>query len=215
MSEGLLFCGVTEKAVAGRVCKWPTPDVTYCITGFIPQFTQQEYRDIVRDAFNAWEAVCGIRAQEVQSSNANIILNVGRGRRMDFDGPGHTLAWCQMPCGNVSQILLRMDLDENWAETENGILAGNVLKHEIGHAWGIFHIEGPKALMNPYYDRNVSDPLGPDIAQAVARYGAPRPRAPEPEPKPDPKPGEPTPQPGRKSVQLFIDGRLEFATYVE
>lgn len=214
MSEGILFCGVTEKA-SGRLCKWPSADITYSITGFIPQLSQDEYRAAVRRAFDSWEEVCGLRADEVQGTAGNLILQVGRGRRNNFDGPSGVLAWCEIPCGNVRQCQLRMDLDEQWTDkvSDAGIFVDAVLAHEIGHGIGIYHIENGKALMNPTYSRGVAKPLPLDVSQGTKRYGEARPR--QPEPKPEPKPGEPTPQPGRKSVQLFIDGRLEFATYVE
>lgn len=206
--EGMMFCGVTEQATAGSLNRWRSKDITYCVTGFIPQFTEKEYRDIVRGSFDAWEAVCGIRANEVMSSNANVIINVGRGRRMRFDGPGRTLAWCEIPNENTAQVLLRMDLDENWTLSGAGIFVPNVLRHELGHGLGIFHIEGPKALMNPFYDPKVPNPLGPDIEQAVLRYAAPRPRV---VPVPPPVVPTPTPTPGNRRVvwQGFSDGTWE------
>lgn len=186
-----MFCGVTEKS-SGRICKWPTTDITYCITGFIPQLTQAEYRNAVRRAFDSWEAVCGLRADEVQGTGGNLILQVGRGRRNNFDGPSGVLAWCEIPCGNVRQCQLRMDLDEKWTDKvdQPGIFVDAVLAHEIGHGIGIYHIESGKALMNPTYSRGVDKPMPLDVSQGLMRYGSVRPRQ-KPEPKPEPKPDGP------------------------
>lgn len=204
MQDGLLFCGVTEKA-SGNVCKWPTPDITYSITGFVPNMTQAEYLDAVRRAFDSWEAVCGLRADEVPGTAGNLILQVGRGRRNNFDGPSGVLAWCEIPCGNVRQCQLRMDLDENWTDKVNspGIFVDAVLSHEIGHGIGIYHIEGPQALMNPTYSRGVSRPMPADISQGQSRYGVIRPRTPTPPvTPPTPKPTDPS---KRVVIELFSD----------
>lgn len=215
LSDGLLFCGVTEKA-SGQICKWPSPDITYSITGFVPQMTQSEYRAAVRRAFDSWEAVCGLRADEVSGTSGNLILQVGRGRRNNFDGPSGVLAWCEIPCGSVRQCQLRMDLDEQWTDksAEPGIFVDAVLAHEIGHGIGLYHIESGQALMNQTYKRGVSKPMPLDASQVLMLYGTTRPRV-KPEPKPEPKPDTPQPPtPGRHLVQVLIDGRQEFATYV-
>lgn len=197
--DGLFVCGVTEKA-SGDICQWQTKDITYAITGYIPQFSQDQYRSAVRRAFDAWEAVCGIHANEVTSTDANIMLSVGRGRRNNFDGPSGVLAWCEIPCGNVRQCQLRMDLDETWTDkvSDAGIFVDAVLAHELGHGIGIYHIDSGTALMNPIYNKAVSKPLALDIAQGTLRYGEARPRTPQP----------PVTPPTGKTVKaiLYTDG---------
>lgn len=222
--EPTFVCGVTdaECARAGGAAKWAKLDLTYAIVGFLPAFTQAEYRTIVRSVFDDWEAVCGIRADETQSTNANIIISAGRGRRVNFDGPSGVLAWCELPMGaNPQQVRLMMDLDETWVEQGNGIHVPNVLCHELGHGLGLDHITSAKALMNPTYDRNVPKPLSPDIAQVVARYGQPRPRVtpqptPTPEPQPSPTPTVPvTPTNGRTPITLTVGTQMLYRGYLE
>lgn len=213
--NGVCVCGVTEAqfALAGGVAKWPKSDLTYAITGFLPAFTQAEYKRIVRDVFDCWEAVCGIRADEVTSTSANIIISAGRGRRMNFDGPSGVLAWCELPMGsNPQQVRLMMDLDETWVQNGGGIHVKNVLCHELGHGLGLEHITGAKALMNPIYDENVPAPLSPDISQVVQRYGNPRPRT---QPQPPSTPTTPATPNGRTPIELSIGGRIQYRAYLE
>lgn len=224
--EPVFVCGVTDAELARATnAMWRTKDLTYAIIGFLPAFTQAEYRSIVRSVFNDWEAVCGIRADESQSTQANIIISAGRGRRVNFDGPSGVLAWCELPVGsNPRQVRLMMDLDETWVEQGNGIHVPNVLCHELGHGLGLDHITSAKALMNPTYDRNVPKPLSPDIAQVVSRYGSPRPRTvpqptPTPEPLPPSTPPTPVPQtpttPGRTPITLTVGNQMLYRGYLE
>lgn len=218
--NGVCVCGVTDDqfAVAGGVARWAQKDLTYAIVGFLPAFTQAEYRQIVRSVFDCWEAVCGIRADETTSTSANIIISAGRGRRVNFDGPSGVLAWCELPVGsNPQQVRLMMDLDETWVTNGNGIHVPNVLCHELGHGLGLEHIQGAKALMNPIYDVNVPKPLPPDIAQVVNRYGQPRPRtAPQPQPEPQPTPPPSAPQsPGRTPLTLTLGNRTLYRAFIE
>lgn len=196
-------CGVREFA-AGRICKWPIQDLTYSIVGYLSEFSREEYEAIVRNAFDAWEKVCGLRAEFTKSTDANIIVGALRGPRNNFDGPGGVLAWCELPCSkSVRQVKLMMDIDENWSasKTQGSILVGNVLKHEIGHALGLDHIQSGKALMNATYDPQVTDPLALDVKEAVLRMGKARPRT-----QPVPPPADPS---GKKRVEIFIDGVRE------
>lgn len=199
-------CGVRDSEMArDSICRWPSPDITYAITGIVPGWSKEQYRAVVRESFDSWQRVCGIQAREIDTSDANLIISVGRGRRSNFDGPGGTLAWCELPCGNVRQCLLRMDLDERWTQD----LVPKVLKHEIGHGIGIKHIDPRigRALMNPVISE-ISEPQPLDIAEAVKLYG-PAIVAPVPEPPPV----TPIP-PGRHKIELHIDGQLEWMRWV-
>ena len=218
--EQVFVCGVTAAELARATnAMWRIKDLSYAIVGFLPAFTQAEYRSIVRSVFNDWEAVCGIRADETSNTNANIIISAGRGRRVNFDGPSGVLAWCELPMPGVNQVRLMMDLDEQWVLNGGGIHVPNVLCHELGHGLGLDHITSAKALMNPTYDRNVPKPLSPDIAQVVNRYGSPRPRVaptPQPEPQPPSTPTTPVPQtPGRTPITLTVGTQILYRGYFE
>lgn len=197
-------CGVPDiqhATASGGICKWPTPDVRYFIKNLPQGIGEAEARGCYARAWSSWNAVSGLRAVEVESeSQAHVVMDVGRGKRMGFDGPSGVLAWSELPCG-TSQVLQRYDLDEQWgvSATSGRIALENVACHEIGHALGISHIAPSlgRALMNPTYSPNVPKPLDLDIAEARKRYGNPA------TPQPGPQPG-PTPTPGKR-ITIVID----------
>lgn len=163
-----------ENARAG-VCQWETANISYYVAATPSGLSEEEARDAYRRAWNSWEEVCGLVVTETANRNqAHVVMDVGRGRRAGFDGRSGTLAWSELPCG-TKQVLQRYDLDEVYGTSSAGgrIILENVACHEIGHAIGISHISpsAGRALMNPTYSPNVPAPLGPDIAEAVSRYG--------------------------------------------
>lgn len=194
----LYGCGNSDAQQTGNICKWGTVNVSYFVARTPSGLTPDEARDAYRRAWTSWEEVCGLKVTEVKdASRANVVMDVGRGRRSDFDGPSGVLAWSQMPCGGGQQLLQRYDLDESFGLTAAGgrIVLENVACHEIGHAIGISHIAPSmgQALMNPTYSSRIPKPLELDIAEATRRYG-----------KSTGTP--PTPPPNEKQVTITIKG---------
>jgi matrix metalloproteinase-14 (membrane-inserted) len=168
-------CGVIDSQPLGE-SKWGLPEVTYSFSSYVGGMAQSQVETVIRQAFDSWEAVCGLKFRQVAAS-ANIDIGAARGSRANFDGPNGTLAWAYLPSGNrfTGRLQVRLDLDERWiADTgANGILLLNVAAHEFGHAIGLSHINSVRnQLLNPTYNKNISKPQSEDIKQSRQLYGA-------------------------------------------
>ena len=134
----------------------------------------RQAKDIVRQAMDAWEKVCGIRFVEVEDHPyANI--RIGLMSIFDSDGPGGTLAtaW-RWPAPDLKALIV-LDPAENWDPTSGY----DAMLHELGHALGIRHSDVHGVVMSglpqsPYASMPGRDVLQPDdIAAAQALFGPP------------------------------------------
>ncbi len=186
--EAPRFCALPDRLeLGGRVCKWPSPNVTWAITGSLPGFSDLDLKDIYAEAWARWAAVCGINpTYSTNARTANVLMGSG-----SIDGVSGTLAWSELPCGNPRQLEQRYDTREPWGVFDAGdnrsgkIDLVRVACHEIGHVIGLDHLRDG-ALLAPTYDRRIDRPQEQDIAEARKRYGAPQ----RPDPAPEPTPGE-------------------------
>jgi hypothetical protein len=110
-------------------------------------------------------------------SKSDILVFTAAGPSAYFDGPGNTIAWSEMPCGEKDrQIKQAYDWDEPWTADlarRPGILALSVMAHEMGHALGLDHSENPGELMAPFYNPTVIKPTPGDIQRIQELYGEP------------------------------------------
>lgn len=172
-------CGMPD-LMQNRDCKWNRADVVWRAQLELRQMSTADAASVFEEACLQWNAVCGIRLQRASRQSAvDIHAEEGEGRRDDFDGPGGTLAWSELPCGRERMLQQRYDVAENWHR--EFLLA--VVCHEVGHAIGIPHIRSGN-LMAPYYDPAVTKPQEGDIAEAVRRYGPPATSPVDPPPGP-------------------------------
>lgn len=188
--DGASLCGVSNtEAVAGQMCRWPAPNVTWAIVADIPGLARESFKQAAIAAWGRWSAVCGIQPRMVDQANqANVVIGI------QTIGPGGVLADSELPCGATMQTQLRQRYDsaEDWVISDNPpsnkIDLVRVMTHEIGHVIGIYHI-GSGNLMAPTYSTRINKPVAGDIAEAVARYGLPAPIVPT-EPPASPPTGE-------------------------
>ena len=173
-------CGVKDiMKLEVEAAKWRPQSLTYYIAGRDSDLSAEMWDSILAKALNQWAEVADLSFTRVQvRSQANLVFDVGSGRKDGFDGPGGTLAWAQIPSGNSyqGQLLSKADKDETWRAELNGpgILFLNVMCHEIGHLLGLDHSNIQSALMAPFYNANIFKPVAnDDIRRIQALYGAP------------------------------------------
>lgn len=173
-------CGVSDALRATLDARWRKKRLTYTVQARVPNIDPATVDDILKVAWNSWEAAADLKFTRVESGQADLIISTGRGSRAGFDGPGGTLAWAQLPTGNDQPLLMRFDMDERW-NTE--IMLLNVAAHEFGHLIGLDHdAQSSGSLMAPFYNRNVATPQANDIRRAQAYYGPPISTPPPPPP---------------------------------
>lgn len=167
-------CGLPDfnLAAEGEPCKWPMRKITYYSELKLPGITDVQAALAFDAAILQWANVCDIEPVRVESANsANIYARSGRGKAVNLDDRGGTLAWSELPCGVHENIQLDQMYDE--AETWSFDMAVAVICHELGHALGLPHLSWGN-LMAPYYDPNVTKPQDGDVAEITKLYGKPK-----------------------------------------
>jgi len=183
------MCGLPDVMEArDSLCKWPDGDVTYCVVDAFPGLTREQTVAAFDWAMGEVAKVCGVRPRRVDAPRqARIVSRCGR-----IDGPGKTLAWSELPCGQVAQCQQMYDSGEAWTDKRpipaGRTLAFLVVLHELLHALGVPHI-GAGNVMAPTYNPDLLTLQAGDVAELVARY--PKVQAPAPTPVPVPVPGQP------------------------
>jgi hypothetical protein len=175
--------------------RWGLSTLTWYVANWDREISKAEWVASIDEAFYNWSQVCNLKFQQVQSKQeANIVLDTGRGRSADFDGPSGTLAWMSVISSYnfKGQHLGKFDEDETWipkGKTGRGIYLVNVATHEIGHSLIGSHSRVKTALMAPFYSPTLAKPQpNDDISRAVNLYGKPVTSSPQPIPTPVPTP---------------------------
>ena len=135
------------------------------------------FQQLVRNAFETWEAVANVDFVEVpQSASTEFLLGWDA-----IDGVSNTVgeAFWQSTSSDginfsISRAEIRFDTAENWSTDPNHV--GNqtnffvVAVHEIGHALGLDHVNDPNQIMFPQLTDQIT--LGPgDIQGIQTLYG--------------------------------------------
>lgn len=134
-----------------------------------------QFVNVIRAAFDAWEAVTNIDFIESPDSSRNDI-RLGWG---DLGGPNGTLGIANYSFSSniLIESFIRFDLAENWnytiGQAPSGTSAYVVALHEIGHTIGIDHSEDSGAVMYAFLNRTLSGLTQDDIDAVQAIYGAP------------------------------------------
>jgi len=170
--DGVRVCGVPDHIGAGRICQWPDPALPWTITDLVPGISEAEMVKAMEWAAAQWATVCGLEPVYVdRARDARLIITAQR-----LDGPSGTLADCMLPCGGISQAVMRLDLSEAWtasmSEGQRRVVLPMVLWHEMGHGIGLSHApQGSMNVMAPVYNPRVSGAGSYDVEEAIRRYG--------------------------------------------
>ena len=164
-----------------RGCSYGRSDLTFAFINGTSDFAGGREKEIVRQAFQAWEGVANLRFSEVQSNqNPDFRIAWRSGNHGDgdgFDDVGNVLAhaFFPPPCGGPNAGDMHFDEAETWIDdpTGNGILLLQVAIHEIGHLLGLSHSQDQSAIMFAFYAPDRVNLAQDDIDGITTLYGAP------------------------------------------
>ena len=170
--EGYLYCGVPEAMAIGvakraKSARWWVRDAH-------PRIPRDSIRRSVADAMAMWARCGDVNAREAESEQqADFVVQV-----TSIDGPQGVLADCMLPgppvqiCRMDKAEMLTIQLGPNVSQ---GLIdADRMLRHEIGHFWGLgHHPRGTGGLMDPVYSLKIWDAQSADIEAFRELYGEP------------------------------------------
>ncbi|MBI4716834.1 MAG: matrixin family metalloprotease [Planctomycetes bacterium] len=196
--------------------RWQKQSITYFISGFSPDLSEADQRQILANALAVWSGVVPLDFQEVSSAGeADMVFGFGEGQHCElyqaanvtcptdddagFDGPSGVLAHCYFPPGSGGDSAgdCHFDEAEDWTSDNSDTVRIRLFEtavHEFGHGLGLAHSDDNGAVMFPSYDpNNPKLQLGQDDINGIQQlYGARDPNDKVPPATPD-RPTAPNP----------------------
>lgn len=179
------------------------------------QFTADEVKNVMRQAFSKWSALTNIDFNECPTCEGEavdiwvVFRKYGHEDAYSFDGPGGTLAHAFYPHNNrgLSGDVHFDDSERFTIGSKDGRSLLFVATHELGHSLGLEHSNDRAAVMYPWYQ-----PYDPakgvnlhydDKVGIQSLYGSRT--KPQPTPKPTEKPKPTQPIPTQKPIPIPND----------
>jgi len=162
---------------------WNKEFVTYRIANCPTSLDCESAKAAVRQAIEAWDAVCGLRLDEL-AEGGDIVVSWESGEHGDhspFDGPGGKVAHAAYPYTNGKYWLdgdLHLDAAENWIVGDSvgpfpeEVHLKTAVMHEIGHSLGLPHSSDADSMMWPVY-KGIRILSAGDVAAIQKIYGPP------------------------------------------
>lgn len=213
MGEPRCACRDIEKITENTSSQpgWGLSTVTWFVSSYDTEVSKTDWIDSNELALSYWSKICKLKFERVNNINeANIVYDIGRGAKDDFDGPSGTLAWMQLcPSANFKgRVNGKFDQDETWIplhRSGRGIQLVEVMSHENGHHIIGGHSKRPNALMAPFYRQGLYEPqLDDDVPRAVNLYGK---TATNPSPAPQPTPTNPPDNGEESEIVIRLKGK--------
>ncbi|MBX3061502.1 MAG: matrixin family metalloprotease [Anaerolineae bacterium] len=169
--NGAIYFEGEQDALAYQLSRpWDKTSLTYRLYNAVPGFSYEETEQVVAEAWAAWAAVSPLKFAEVQTDNADIVIEFGQ-----IDGSSNVLGQAcppSSPCAGQVQF----DEAENWVLREprnyDDISLLAVATHEFGHILGLLHSNDANALMYPTYSPYNLKPAEDDIEGVQRMYGS-------------------------------------------
>jgi hypothetical protein len=144
-----------RKRFALEGSQWSTRRVSYRVTKYPPNISEEKVDVILRKAFNIWQDAADISFTQWNGGNANIEIRFEEGSHGDgepFDGAQGTWSRHHGGLGHARSPQLggeiHFDAGERWNCGDLLLMAS---LHQIGHAIGLNPSRDPQSVMFPLY----------------------------------------------------------------
>uniref|UniRef100_A0A7E4ZV99 ZnMc domain-containing protein n=1 Tax=Panagrellus redivivus TaxID=6233 RepID=A0A7E4ZV99_PANRE len=132
---------------------WKQDYLTWNITHFPTSISEEKLRELIQQAFSAWEVVINVSFIELpDASNADIVISFEH-LENDWQNDATHLTIGRASGPIASRVWLSADEEYTTDPADDGILLFNVLVHELGHVLGLRHSADANSVMHPLFDR--------------------------------------------------------------